>query len=235
MCPLQSPPPKMSGVEVIGAISGIITILETIIRFGEACRDLDVKGIPSSIRDAHARLPLVIVTLSLLDNDIRSNPDSDSYHAMKKALNACEKKASSLERMFRAGMPPELPRPSLRRRITTAALMTFRMGKSRKVDSLMKGILEDIQLLADNHAFNNSTRYRIRESTQALMQGDWRRNVPFPLASELAVVIPSAYGPTSHPPSRQQGQPSGHQNTHLGVGAQYFHIYGGGILNINSG
>lgn len=74
----------MSGFEVLGAISGIITILETASRFSDACRDAN--GIPSSIRDAHARLPLVIETLKLVEKDVQSNWDPDSYRAMKKAL-----------------------------------------------------------------------------------------------------------------------------------------------------
>lgn len=60
------------------------------------------------------------------------------------------------------------PKPWLRRRLITAALMTARSVRSRKIDSLMKGILEDIQLLAENRALSGAIRYRIRESTGAM-------------------------------------------------------------------
>ncbi|KAK1774823.1 hypothetical protein QBC45DRAFT_336742, partial [Copromyces sp. CBS 386.78] len=218
---------KMSGLEILGAISSVIAILEAGARVIGACQDAN--GIPSSMRDAHARLPLVIETLRLVDNDVRSSRGSDTNRGMEKVLKACEKKAISLERIFRACIPPGAPRSSLCRRIVTAIRMTLRVGKTRKIEYLMKGILEDIQLLADNHALSDSTRHQIRQSTESMIQGDWRRALPSPLVSKSTVVVPSTYG---HAP---QHQPSGHHNHHQGTGTQYIHVHGGGILNINSG
>ncbi|KAK3948660.1 hypothetical protein QBC32DRAFT_351063 [Pseudoneurospora amorphoporcata] len=213
----------MSGLEILGAISSVIAILEAGARIIEACQDAN--GIPSSIRDAHARLPLVIETLRLVDNDVSSG-GSDTNRGMEKVLKACKKKAISLERIFRACIPPGASRSSLCRRIVTATRMSLRVGKTKY---LMKGILEDIQLLADNRALSDSTRHQIRQSTESMIQGDWRRALPSPLVSKSTVVVPSTYG---HTP---QHQPSGHQNHHQGTGTQYIYVHGGGILNINSG
>lgn len=215
----------MSGLEVLSVISSIISIVDAIVNISESCKDVD--GMPSSMRDAHARLPLVTATLDLIKNDGGSNWDPNSRRAMEKVLKACEKKATRLSKMFRASIPPELPKQSFRKRFTNAALMTIRVHRSRKIDSLMKGILEDIQLLADNRALSDATRYRIRESTEAI-----RRGLPFSYVSS-AVVVPSAYGHTPH--SAPQSQHSGSQNYHHGAGIHNFHVHGGGVLNINSG
>lgn len=159
----------MSGLEVLGVASSIISIADAILKVISASKDLN--GLPEAVRDAYTRLPLVAYTLRLATECVNqssqhsNDPDDttqESSRAMLQVLDACHEKATLLGTIFHAVLPPGTRRPSARKRFTTAAIMTLHMGKSRKVESLMNGILQDIQLLTNNRALDEATRNKIK-------------------------------------------------------------------------
>ena len=252
--------PNMSGLEVLSVASGIISIVDAVVKVISAYQD--VNGLPDAVRDAYTRLPLVTDTLRLAtecmnqsqpDND-QDNTTKESCRAMLQVLQACREKATLLGTIFHAVLPPGTTRPSARKRFTTAAIMTLHMGKSRKVESLMKGILQDIQLLANNRALDEATRNKMKArmernaSAQSNIISLSRSSSPPPpvtCASPYAsdegrdFSVPSEHMQSSVPlsqheetrPTMSYRQPSVFRS--YGTGTQNIHS-GRGNQNINS-
>lgn len=137
-----------------------------------AYRDID--GVPDVVKNALAQFHLVRATLSDVRTDVdkhHRNHSPESYQAMKEVLRSCETKISSLDKIFSAIIPPPQEhmkkQPSLRQRLirfTTAVSFTFSRGK--KVEYLMMGVLQDIQLLASNRILSSTTRDHIKDTTE---------------------------------------------------------------------
>lgn len=173
----------MSGAEVLGLISSIISILDALGNIINAYHDN--AGLPATMRDAQDRLPLIRYILGLVNESLECSradkrKDTQEYRALTRVLKGCEKKIMSLDRIFRNVLPPDgssdgPTRASVRKRLATATFSNLPMGKNRKVESLMKGILEDIGLLANNHSIASSVRKQIKASTQAI---EMQRSIP---------------------------------------------------------
>ncbi|CCC14321.1 hypothetical protein SMACR_08910 [Sordaria macrospora] len=253
--------PNMSGLEFLNVASSIISIVDAVVKVISAYQD--VNGLPDAVRDAYTRLPLVADTLRLAtecmnqsqpDND-QDNTTKESCRAMLQVLQACREKATLLGTIFHAVLPPGTTRPSARKRFTTAAIMTLHMGKSRKVESLMKGILQDIQLLANNRALDEATRNKIKarmdmnasaQSNIISLSGSSPPPPPVTCASPYAsdegcdLSVPSEHMQSSVPlsqheetrPTMSYRQPSVFCS--YGTGTQNIHS-GRGNQNINSG
>jgi len=195
----------MSGVELIGAISGIVAILDTAVKVYGAVKD--AAGLPSSFHTVAQRLPLVLDTLRTARDGIKLNStDKDSSASMMLVLDSCEKKALSLQKIFRSMAPK--PGDSTPRRVATAL---HSLGKGKKIDGLMQGIIDDIQLMAGSHALNPYARGKIADFTETIEQG------PVPMALRRTDYSPrlsiSNYGGAS-------------QNIHSGTGDQFINTSG---------
>ena len=134
----------MSGAEaclVIGLISGIITVLDTVAKVSNAVKD--ESGLPVSFREIDQRLPLIQDILRTAEERLTGcPPDEKSCKALTVPLDGCKKKAVQLENIFQKAIRPN----SSRLGAYHTAMLT--VGNGNKVLVLMKGILEDIQLLA---------------------------------------------------------------------------------------
>jgi N-terminal domain on NACHT_NTPase and P-loop NTPases len=147
----------MSGVEVISLVSAIISLLNTTLQIYNVAKD--GSGLPASFRDVASRLPLVQDTLnSTLQSFEEDTPSPESQKAIKVVLEACEDKAAALEKIFRAVIPPA---GSSRVERYRKALLTI--PKADKVETLMSGILADLQVLTGNHAIKTATRVQIQK------------------------------------------------------------------------
>lgn len=211
----------MSGVEALGIVSSIISILDAAVNLVKAYHDFN--GLPAAVREAHNRLPLVKDTLELLKKGLSDAPDNESHRLLFDYMNSCLDKAAELEDIFKTIIPVGKAKSSVRKRFTTAAFMTLHIRKSRKIESLMRGILDDISLLADNRALNETIGKHIRASTKAIQLGQQ------PPAAPVAVT---AY--LQQKDCRVQHQ--GHRSTinNHGPGVQYIHS-GSGAQNVNTG
>jgi hypothetical protein len=134
----------MSGAEIIGIISGVIAIIDATAKIYNAAND--ASGLPQAFRDVATRLPLVHETLQTVSSNLNdTNPDDEHYKAVKPVLQRCEDRATQLQKIFKDVVPQE---DALRMERYVLAIRT--LGKGNAVESLMKGILEDVQLLTDN-------------------------------------------------------------------------------------
>ncbi|KAM7198851.1 hypothetical protein V8F33_004865 [Rhypophila sp. PSN 637] len=146
----------MSGVEVLGLISAITAIIDATLKVYNAARD--AKGLPDEFRVVAERLPLVKSTLLVAENGVENNPDQESTTAMKQLLKGCKGRARSLEKIFEAVIPSSSATKLQR---LWAAMAT--LGKRKDVETLMKDIITDIELMASNHTLTATTRSRVVE------------------------------------------------------------------------
>ncbi|KAL2751848.1 hypothetical protein ACRALDRAFT_1083796, partial [Sodiomyces alcalophilus JCM 7366] len=138
----------MSGAEaatVVGLVTGIITLLGTIRSIHSGVKD--ARGLPEAFHQVAERLPLAQDTLKVIEAYIDDRiAHGDTCEAMRPTVEACKEKACRLEKIFEKVAPqPDASR--LDRYRSVARLL----GKGSRVESLMTGILADLQLLAQAH------------------------------------------------------------------------------------
>ncbi|KAF4946532.1 hypothetical protein FGADI_11170 [Fusarium gaditjirri] len=147
----------MSGAEVLGIISGVITIIDATITLYTTAKDSS--GLPSSLRDAASRLPLIQDSLTIAAQGIQQDSQpSESYAALEAVLQACSEKAAQLHRIFEAMVPPA---GATRTHRYLKAVKSF--PQVDKANVLAEGILGDLQVLTLNHAVKAATREQIME------------------------------------------------------------------------
>jgi hypothetical protein len=198
----------MSGAEVIGIISGTIAILDAVTKVYSAV--IDASGLPPAFRDVARRLPLVQHTLQTAETHLNKyNPDEESYRAMKPTLEGCKDKAKRLEKIFQKVVPRDNT-PTLERYFMAVRTV----GKGDRVETLMKGMLEDVQLLTGNRAIEAATEAQVGELEKALKEVS---TIPPSLPTDGSSPSITNFGPG--PQNIHTG--SGNQNNNTGSGQQF--------------
>ena len=135
----------MSGAEaglVVGLISGIIAIVDATKKVYDAAKDK--QGLPAAFREVAERLPVVQNILANAKARAESGQiDDEASKAAKAILEPCDSRVKGLNEIFRKVMPQE--GDSRLDRYYKAART---LGKGDKVEMLMKGILDDLNLLS---------------------------------------------------------------------------------------
>lgn len=148
----------MSGIEVIGLVSAIITLLDAVATVSSAIKDAN--GLPRAFREVDGRLPLV---KDILESVEGVDPNESSWSVIEPTVKNCHEKADYLKKIFDAvKKTSEAPLP---RRYYNAVK---KLGKGKQVETLMRGILEDVQLLAGRHSFNTATKVQVKELADAI-------------------------------------------------------------------
>ncbi|OAP54477.1 hypothetical protein AYL99_11578 [Fonsecaea erecta] len=154
----------MSGAEaslVIGLISGVISIVSAIRSTYDAVKDKD--NLPEAFRDVARRLPIVQETLNAAKAHIQDNQSDKTSEGVKAIIKACESKAQKLNALFQKVAPQE--EDSRADRYLKAVR---NLGKGGRVEVLMKGILEDMQLLAGNGVVKLASEAQLRDLKAAI-------------------------------------------------------------------
>jgi hypothetical protein len=154
----------MSGAEVLGIVSGILAVLDAASKFKSAVQSSS--GLPSAFLDVAKRLPLVRTTLESAEEQLRGGAvDEAECDAMKPILEGCMKKTETLEKIFRSvvSVGGSARRPERYPKLERWATAVRAMGKGPQVEVLMKGILEDIQVLTANHSIKYTMSQRSSE------------------------------------------------------------------------
>ncbi|KAK6713565.1 hypothetical protein SNK04_004530 [Fusarium graminearum] len=148
----------MSGVEVLGAISGAITIIEASIKLYKTAKESS--GLPPQLCNAACRLPLIQDSLQRilhhLQHDCRSQ---DSRVALETVLHKCNDRAVQLHAIFTAMVPP--PESSRTQRYFKAMRSLPRVEKASE---LVDEILADLQVLTLNQVIKSATRQKVSHS-----------------------------------------------------------------------
>ncbi|PQE04790.1 hypothetical protein CJF30_00004576 [Rutstroemia sp. NJR-2017a BBW] len=146
----------MSGAEailVLGVISSIIAIIDGTKKFYDATTNK--QGLPEAFREVADRLPIVRNILSSAKEHIdQGEVGEDSCSGVKHVVQSCEKLipadgTSDLKRYYKA---------------------VKGLGKGNEVESLMKGMLEDVQLLACEHGMKTATKIEQKQIATAIIE-----------------------------------------------------------------
>jgi hypothetical protein len=134
----------MSGAEFIavaGVISSIIAIAGGIKKVVDVVSEAE--GLPKAFRQAANKLPLISDILEATKRNFEKNDVSGVEKSVALVIDGCKNKWTTLHKLFEKIIPRE---KASCLEICYKAAKT--VGKEGKVGSLMKGMLEDIQLLA---------------------------------------------------------------------------------------
>jgi ankyrin repeat protein len=156
----------MSGAEailVLQVISSIIGIIDGTIKIYDAAAN--EQGLLGTFSEVAGRLPIVESILDSAKQHITDGIiDETSCKGIKHIIQACEWKAKRLDQLFKEAIPAD--GASDLKRYWTAAKS---YGKGNEVENLMKGILEDVQLLACDHGMRTATDAQQMQVAQAIV------------------------------------------------------------------
>ncbi|KAJ5125750.1 TPR repeat protein [Penicillium atrosanguineum] len=138
----------MSGLEVIGGVSAVISILDTSIRlYNSAQHDFKLSA---TFKAVGRRLPVLRHTLETCKSHLELRKDTipqDVSEALEKILDNCETNSSNLKSIFERIVPCESNTWEQR-----YSRLLRRLGKGNKVEELMASINEDVQLIVNYDA-----------------------------------------------------------------------------------
>jgi len=176
----------MSGAEAsfaIGLISSVISIIEATKTIYDAAKD--AKGQPEAFRQVNARLPLVIEILHKATERAQTL-DDPAQEALEPILESCKAKAENLKKIFL-----KVVRKDDDKWYDRYKKLGGTLGKEGKVESLMEGILKDIQVLACERLMGTATDTQVTEIEEAIKQ---MNEMPSSLLDEAGSVIQNHTG-----------------------------------------
>ncbi|KAF5578017.1 Pfs NB-ARC ankyrin-domain-containing protein [Fusarium pseudocircinatum] len=198
----------MSGIEVVGLVSAILTILETIGKISDALKN--AKDLPPSFREVANKLPIVREILHAVEKHLSTSADQATDESIKAVLTHCREKAEKLEKLFRAIDPSE-DTSSFRR----YALMVRSLGKGHRVEVLSKGMMEDVRILVQNHAAQAATEAQVAKLSEAIrVMSSIETSLP-----EEEAISQTHYGSGDNVAGNKY---AGNHNENSGSGTAYF-------------
>jgi hypothetical protein len=157
----------MSGAEaiaVLGVISAIISIVDGTKQVYNAATN--AQGLPEAFREVTGRLPIVKNILGSAKQHIeKGDVEEDSCKGVRHVVEACEKKAKKLDELFHKAIPAD-GASDLKRYYKAVKAC----GRGNEVENLMKGMLEDLQLLACEHGMKTVTKAQQQQVAKAIVE-----------------------------------------------------------------
>lgn len=202
---------------MLGIISSTITIITASRQVFDAAKD--AQGLHEAFKRVSENMPLVLDTLhdakqvqlrSITEfegssDGAKRDAIENSAKAIKPAMATCEENVRKLQKMFEEVVPGD---ESTRMQRYWKAVQTATPGKKRRVEELMKEILEKLQILHIIRFFKDSTKsQRLANALEGINQ------VPSSLSDEDGRY--SHFG-------------SGSLNVNTSTGVQRNYTYGGG-------
>jgi len=194
----------MSGAEavvVLGLLGNIITIIQAVEQVSKAFTSST--GLPKNFKETAAKLPFISVLLGDAKRYIEAINDSRKA-ALKPIFERCQSRAVHLQQLFTS-----VEREDGDTKFDRYWKAARTIGKGGRVEDLMRGILEDLQLML--------TRFPEITTTQS--------------KEELAKAIDEV---SKMEPSLPAFFDEGGSFYHSGSGAQNNNL-AGGVQNINTG
>lgn len=154
----------MSGTEflaVIGVIANDIAIVEATKKVYDAANDRS--GLPTQFRDVASKLPLVNDILRTASQYVRTSGLDIIPDPFASTIKACDTKATQLQAIFKNVVPHEN-----KTRLKRYYRAVRAIGKGGRVETWMKGMLEDLQLLSINHATKVVTEDQSKQLKEAI-------------------------------------------------------------------
>lgn len=143
----------MSGLEVIGGISAVISLLGASIKIYDSAQN-DAK-LSETFEVVRRRLPVILHILQKCKDDLepgKYSMPSDVCVALERILDACDEKARKLREIFERVVPGEKDTREKR-----YAKVIRRLGKGNKVEELIASLTQDVQLIVNHNGVNSAT------------------------------------------------------------------------------
>jgi hypothetical protein len=222
----------MSGAEFIavaGVISSIIAIADGIRQVVDAVSE--VEGLPKSFRQASNKLPLISDILEATKHNFEADNVSRVEKSVTLVVNDCQNKWKTLKNLFDKIIPEE--KASRVERYYKAAKI---LGKGSEVESLMKGMLVDVQLLATIKTVTTASVEKVIKTMTAVQEekiakaitdvAAWPPSVPDDIFQD------GTHANTNYGTGQYISQGGAEQNIFQGGSRQY---HSGGAQTINEG
>ncbi|KAJ4245877.1 hypothetical protein NW757_009733 [Fusarium falciforme] len=156
----------MSGFEILGAITGAIALTETLLKLYNAIETRN--DLPEAFLEVGKRLPLAKETLELAKGLTDGLEDENQEtQALKQNLDDCRSKLSQLQEIFQQISKGDTKENSL---VDVYQKVIRRLkldNKSGRVEALMKGALDSLQLLTMHRAFKDAMKTQAADVSQA--------------------------------------------------------------------
>lgn len=188
----------MSGAEVLGIISAVISIVDATFKVYNAARD--ETGLPPNFKTVATKLPLISTLLEGAERYIKGKANDAFTTKLTPILSDCKEKATQLQQLFDKVISNEGDS-----RIERYLKAARTIGKGGRVETLMKGILDDLHLLTIKFPESMSERGQAN-LTEAIEE-----------AGELEPSLPEGFENALN--FAYHG--SGAQNVNTGLGRQY--------------
>ncbi|KAI8710751.1 SesA domain-containing protein [Fusarium sp. LHS14.1] len=153
-------------MDPLSIIASTIAIVEAVSSTYKAIQHL--RGLPDEFKEVSQNLPLAQDTLALARDHLQGlTLDDSSKKAIQPVVSGCEERAKMLQDIFekvekgtknaKDGSVLDFYRTSL-----------LRLGKAHRVETLMRGILRDLNALATNQLFKTATQSQLEEAIDRL-------------------------------------------------------------------
>lgn len=172
----------MSGIEVIGLISAIITIVERSSKLHSAIATY--RGIPKAFSEVAQKLPLVRDILQSVKRHIEQHGTNEAIQAIRSIVESCQAKAARLNTILEEFVPD-----ANASRLKRHKLSIRKYSKGSQVESLIKGLLEDVQLLAGHRAVRGATEEQVNDLSKAVQNMSLVPLPPPDAGSQSKVVL----------------------------------------------
>jgi hypothetical protein len=203
--------------DVIGTISAVIALIEASIKICDSAQK-DIK-LSETFEVVRRRLPVLLHTLATCKGNLEPRKNSipeDVCEALEKTLDDCEAKAANLRGIFEKIIPGDSDTWEKR-----YLKILCRLGKGNKVEELMLGLTEDVQLVVNHNAVRSASQQQIAELED--------------IANEMKSVISSVPEEESFTMSFSSGGGAQTNNINRGSGQQINNNGSVGTQNFNSG
>ncbi|RSL82714.1 hypothetical protein CEP52_016898 [Fusarium oligoseptatum] len=155
-------------MDPLSIIASTIAIVEAVSSTYKAIQHL--RGLPDEFKEVNQNLPLAQDTLALARDHLQGLAlDDSSKNAIQPVVSDCKERAKMLQEIFekvekraknaKDGSVLDFYRTSL-----------LRLGKAHRVETLMRGILRDLDSLATNQLFKTATQSQTAQLKEAIDQ-----------------------------------------------------------------
>ena len=155
-------------MDPLSVIASTIAIVQPLSSTHKAIQHL--RCLPDEFTEVNRNRPLAQDTLRLAREQLRGLAlDESTKQALQPLVSACEEKAKMLQAIFEKvekGVKNEKDGSVLDFYRTSV----LRLGKAHRVETLMQGILRDLDALATNRLFRVATQSQIAELKEAVDQ-----------------------------------------------------------------
>lgn len=165
----------MSGLEVIGGISGVIAILDATKKVWESAKK-DI-NLPKTFIEVARRLPILQETLQTCENHLKpiaNELPKDAIEAVDKSVESIKSRARELRDIFEETIPG-----SDSNRMDRLKKAVKSLGKGKKVEELMQKISMGTRDIANLHVVKSASPELAKNMDKLIKElGDFEPSLP---------------------------------------------------------